>query len=152
MSEEMIEEMIKKESREDDKGNNFLKKNKSTMEIEFLGQQINPVWKDGVLRNLYRVAIKTPKSVASFRFWDKSGSNEIPTPTKFFKYVVKNNTGLFDDFCSKYGYKEGNDRALDVYFEAQNEYKHLAKLFNDKQLEELRENFSGAWCLNKGTF
>jgi hypothetical protein len=69
-------------------GKDFLTSCNATMEIDFVGIDINQNWNDNTKRAKYRVTIKTPRGSMMFDFWD----SEMNTKMKEMS---------FENFCIK---------------------------------------------------
>ena len=59
----------------------FLTSCNATMEIEFVGIDINQNWQDNTKRAKYRVTIKTPRGSMMLDFWDSEMNTSIITMT-----------------------------------------------------------------------
>lgn len=53
--------------------------------------------------------------------------------------LTKYNPGTFEDFCGEYGYNTDSRSAEKTYNAVVNEWQNVAMLFNDNELEQLRE-------------
>lgn len=62
-----------------------------------------------------------------------------PTAYDILAGLEKNEVGTFADFCDNYGYDTDSIKALKTYELVAEEYKQVAILFNDAELEELAE-------------
>lgn len=56
---------------------NFLQRANATCKIDFVGLAVNKDWKETTKRNLYKVALTTPKGSMTFDFWDSIHNTEI---------------------------------------------------------------------------
>lgn len=63
----------------------------------------------------------------------------VPSVYDVLACLTKYDPGIFEDFCSDYGYDEDSRAAERVYFAVQKEYTQLARLFTPEQMEELAE-------------
>ncbi len=62
-----------------------------------------------------------------------------PSTYDILACLTKYDPGIFEDFCSDYGYSNDSIKAMKTYFAVQNEYARLSKLFTSEQMEKLRE-------------
>ena len=53
--------------------------------------------------------------------------------------LQKNEVGSFEDFCGDFGYDTDSRKAEQTYNTVVDEYKNVAMLWSEKELEELRE-------------
>lgn len=63
----------------------------------------------------------------------------VPSVYDVLACLTKYDPGMFEDFCSDYGYNEDSRTAERIYFAVQKEYTQLTKLFTPEQMEELAE-------------
>ena len=93
-----------------------------------------------LIRNAYAVTITTPRGHMSFTFWD-SIANTMAKPTSYhiLACMTKYDPGLFEEFCSEFGYDEDSKTADRVYMAVMREYKQLERIFTAKQMEKLRK-------------
>lgn len=66
-------------------------------------------------------------------------SNSIPTDYDILVCLTKYDPGSLEDFCSDYEYDPDSTKGRDTYIAVQGEYHHLIRLFDDAEMEELRE-------------
>lgn len=62
-----------------------------------------------------------------------------PTAYDILSCLTKYNPGSFGDFCSEFGYDTDSRKAEKVYRGVVEEWLHLSALFNEPELDELRE-------------
>lgn len=147
----------------------FLKTCNATMQIAFSHIGKNENWKDNELREIYNFTITTTRGSYSSTFYDcihhlkrkeqikKSLKDIWTTPVRdkiamqkeykglfpneydILACVQKYDPGIFEDFCSEYGYDEDSKTAERIYFACQKEYGGLCKIFTQNQLELLQE-------------
>ena len=124
----------------------FLDKCNATMEITFVCRMKNINWHDLESRNRYEVAIKTPKGIAIFPFWDSIiNTQHHLKPSKYAilacleKYDVSSIDEFFNEFC--WEITSGSDviRFLDTYNETVKQYRDLCRIFTPEQMVMLRE-------------
>lgn len=63
----------------------------------------------------------------------------VPNAYDVLACLQKYDVGTFEDFCSEFGYDEDSRTAERIYFAVQKEYKELASIFTEEQMEELCE-------------
>lgn len=120
----------------------FLEKANAKMTIVFDGQDVNNLWNDGVLRNVYKIIIKTRLGQYTFRFWDSihnTKNNICPNEYDILACIEKYDVGSFDDFCSEFGYDIYEKKSKKVYDAVVKEYENICRIFTDEQMELLRE-------------
>jgi len=70
-------------------------------------------------------------------------THKAKTPTKYDvlcclqKYPVE----TFEDFCGDFGYDEDSRKAYKTYLAVHSEYAKMARLFSEKELEQLSEEY-----------
>ena len=62
-----------------------------------------------------------------------------PTPYDVLACLTKYPVYDFADFCSEYGYDTDSRKAYKTYKAVKREWENVAILFNDDELEQLRE-------------
>lgn len=62
-----------------------------------------------------------------------------PTAYDVLACLTKYPVDSFEDFCCEYGYDEDSRKAYRIYEAVKNEWQNVAMLWNDDELEELRE-------------
>lgn len=72
-------------------------------------------------------------------FGAKPGKWSKPSPYDILACLTSYDPGLFEDFCSDYGYEKDSRKAYKVYESVRDEYLHLARLFSDSELKLLGE-------------
>ena len=70
---------------------------------------------------------------------EKLKENAKPNEYDVLSCLQKYDVGTFEDFCSEFGYNEDSRTAKRIYFAVQRDYKNLLRIFNEDQMEELRE-------------
>lgn len=82
------------------------------------------------------------KPVKSYKFrYGQSiaeSGKKTPTPYDVLACLTKSDPGTFRDFCADFGYDEDSRKAEKVYFDVQEEYRNVMRLFGDV-IEELQE-------------
>lgn len=63
----------------------------------------------------------------------------VPDVYDVLACLQKYDIGTFEDFCSEFGYDEDSRTAERIYIAVVKEYKELARIFTDEQMEELCE-------------
>lgn len=84
------------------------------------------------------------KNKISFGFLNNKKSDVIhrpktPTAYSVLACLTKYDPGTFEDFCSEFGYDEDSRKAEKIYKAVVDEYKNVAMLFNDEEIEQLAE-------------
>lgn len=64
---------------------------------------------------------------------------EEPTPCDVLSCLEKYPVDSFEDFCANYGYDEDSRSAYKIYEAVKDEWQNIAMLYNDEELEQLRE-------------
>lgn len=64
---------------------------------------------------------------------------EEPTPYSVLACLTKYDPESFEDFCSNFGYDTDSIKATKVYKAVVDEWKNVAMLWNDSEIEELQE-------------
>lgn len=123
----------------------FLKSTKSTLAIEFYKKD-KYFADDTQYRNIYDVTIRKGNERYKFTFGDSvMNTNEGKKPTAYdiLACLTKYDVGSFEDFCSEFGYdfdsKKEEKKALKLYNAMCKEYEGISKLYNDDEMEKLRE-------------
>ena len=62
-----------------------------------------------------------------------------PTPYDVLACMQKYDPETFEEFCSEFGYDEDSRSAERIYIGAMQEYKQLARIFSEEEMEKLRE-------------
>jgi hypothetical protein len=62
-----------------------------------------------------------------------------PTAYDVLSCLTSYEVGGFEDFCGEYGYDEDSRNAEKVYKAVLNEWKNVAMLWNDEEIEKLQE-------------
>lgn len=121
-----------------------LTRNKRSYTFEF-GQSIKDSGNYGlkVSHGFYgtwdKVADKLPVGVSTLNSpWERK-QRVAPNAYDILACLTKYDPGLFDDFCSEYGYDTDSRKAETIYYKVRDEYLHLAKMFNDEEMEEMAE-------------
>lgn len=64
---------------------------------------------------------------------------KIPTPYDVLACLQKYDIGSFKDFCDEFGYNIDSIKAQKIYEAVKNEYENLERLYNEDELNKLRE-------------
>lgn len=87
-------------------------------------------------------AVVTDKNYA-LRTWGydntKHNKGKVPTAYDILTCLTKYNPGMFEDFCSEFGYDTDSRRAFDTYQKVVEEYLQVSAIWSESDLEELRE-------------
>jgi len=129
---------------------------KGNREFSFMfGQSLNDsgfkaVRKDGVIFNLgFEKEINQTRDKERFirecinHFGSLNGIEikkpKEPTAYDFLSSVEKYEYTEFKDFCSSFGYDEDSRKAEKTFKAVKEEYKKIAMLYNDEEIEKLQE-------------
>jgi hypothetical protein len=87
----------------------------------------------------YTYPEKFPKTVSESRFSEyKIIEGEAPTAYDVLACLQKYDVGTFEDFCGEFGYDVDSRKAEKIYNAVCEEYKQIAMLFNDEEIELLQ--------------
>ena len=124
----------------------FLASCNATMNIQFVGTEINPHWNETEERNKYRFTITTPQGKMEGDFWDSiynKMNGTKPNEYDILACLEKYEVGSIDDFMHEFGYEVNSTRdftnLLNTYNAVVKEYNDLRRIFTDEQMEMLRE-------------
>lgn len=134
----------------------FLESCNATMEIMYLGTEVNKDWDEKRERDTYMVNIRTPKGNMQVKFWDSinntiknSDSRRInklrikPTEYDILSCLQKYDVGDNEDFMCEFGYeikKRGDLKRLqDTYNAVVKEYQDICRCFTPEQIETMQE-------------
>jgi hypothetical protein len=97
-------------------------------------------WNDGTYRWVFPCSLKRGRNRYSFKFGQSiaEGSNN-PTMYDVLACLTKYDPGTFEDFCGEFGYDTDSRKAYKTYKAVKREWENVAILFNDEQLDMLRE-------------
>ena len=134
----------------------FLESCNATMDIMYLGTEVNKDWDEKRERDTYMVNIRTSKGNMQIKFWD-SINNTIknsnlrrvnrsrikPTAYDVLSYLQKYDVGDFEDFMYEFRYeitKRGDlAKIQNVYNAVVKEYNDVCRCFTEEQIEEMKE-------------
>ena len=134
----------------------FLESCNATMDIMYLGTEVNKDWNEKRERDTYMVNIRTPKGNMQVKFWD-SVKNTIdninrersrlprkkPTAYDILACLTTYDVGDIEDFILEFGYeikKRGDfTRIQNIYNAVKKEYENVCRCFTEKQIEKLQE-------------
>ena len=134
----------------------FLESCNATMDIMYLGTEVNKDWDEKRERDTYMVNIRTPKGNMQVKFWDSinntiknSDSRRInrlrikPTAYDILSCLQKYDVGDIEDFIWEFGYeikKRGDLKRLqDTYNAVVKEYNDICRCFTPEQIEAMQE-------------
>ena len=69
----------------------------------------------------------------------KNVNFSAPSAYDVLACLTKNDPGTFENFCSEFGYDADSRSAKKTYKEVCDEWKNVAMLFNDEEINELQE-------------
>lgn len=131
----------------------FLESCNATMDIMYLGTEVNKDWDEKRERDTYMVNIRTPKGNMQVKFWD-SINNTIknsnfrrlrikPTAYDILSCLQKYDVGDIEDFMWEFGYEIKNrgdlKRLQDTYNAVVKEYQDICRCFTPEQIEAMQE-------------
>ena len=134
----------------------FLESCNATMDIMYLGTEVNKDWDEKRERDTYMVNIRTPKGNMQVKFWD-SINNTIknsdlrrinrslikPTAYDILSCLQKYDVGDIEDFICEFGYeikKRGDlTRIQNIYNAVVKEYQDICRCFTPEQIEAMQE-------------
>lgn len=131
----------------------FLESCNATMDIMYLGTEVNKDWDEKRERDTYMVNIRTPKGNMQVKFWD-SINNTIknsnfrrlrikPTAYDILSCLQKYDVGDIEDFMWEFGYEVKNrgdlKRLQDTYNAVVKEYQDICRCFTPEQIEAMQE-------------
>lgn len=134
----------------------FLEFCNATMEIIYLGTEVNKDWDEKRERDTYMVNIRTPKGNMQVKFWD-SINNTIknsdlhrinrprikPTAYDILSCLQKYDVGDIEDFIWEFGYeikKRGDlTKIQNIYNAVVKEYNDVCRCFTPEQIEAMQE-------------
>ena len=134
----------------------FLESCNATMDIMYLGTEVNKDWDEKRERDTYMVNIRTPKGNMQVKFWDSINNtiknsdfrriNKLrikPTAYDILSCLQKYDVGDFEDFIWEFGYeikKRGDLKRLqDTYNAVVKEYNDICRCFTPEQIEAMQE-------------
>ena len=130
----------------------FLASCNATMEIIYLGTEVNETWNETRERDTYMVNIHTPRGNMQVKFWDsrnntiKNRTNMLrikPTAYDILACLQKYDVGDIEDFMWEYGYeikKRGDlKRIQNIYNAVVKEYQDICRCFTPEQIEAMQE-------------
>lgn len=87
---------------------------------------------------------KNQSKLKLFSNWQFISSEKIhypkaPTPYSILACLQKYDVGTFEQFCQEFGYDTDSRKAEQTYNAVQDEWRNVAMLYNDKELEMLQE-------------
>lgn len=133
----------------------FLKDCNATLDIIYLGRNVNENWEEKQKRDYYIVYIVTPRGNMLVKFWDslnntienfnrKAGApRKEPSAYDILSCLTTYDVGDIEDFIAEFGYeikKRGDfTRIQNIYNAVKKEYEDVCRCFTKKQIEELQE-------------
>lgn len=81
----------------------------------------------------YKYYDLTPAEVAAIKY------PSAPSEYDVLSCLTKTDPGTFGDFCSEFGYDTDSRFAESIYQSVMEEYRNLAMLFTESELEEMQE-------------
>lgn len=91
-------------------------------------------------RDIYEITLQRRQRKYTFNFGQSiAHSGEWPTAYDVLACIQKYEVGTFENFCSEFGYDEDSRKAEKIYNAVKDEYQNIAMLWNENELEQLRE-------------
>jgi len=156
------------EIKTEDKAEEFLENTSTELKVEFMGNR-KYFSNDRKTRDVYKITLRRGKREYVFEFeqfiacsgqwllwkYEKEYYNykkivpryqtkrnkqfEIPSAYDILACLQKTEVGTFENFCSELGYDTDSITAKDIYTKVTEEYKELERLYNEREMIELRE-------------
>ena len=120
----------------------FLEKTGTTFEAVF-SHNGKYFPEDKGTRDIYNITLRRGERSYTFQFGQsiansgKKGTS--PVPYDVLSCLTKRSPGLFEEFCSDFGYDTDSRRAESTYQKVMEEWLHLTRLFSATELEEMEE-------------
>lgn len=116
------------------------------MTINYAGCDCNADWGDNTLRDYYSVTISKGRKRMHLTFWNSVYDTETHTAPEEYDILAclqKYDVGTLDDFVSEFGYEihslEDYRKVERTYKAVRKEYADLCRLFDEPEMEMLRE-------------
>lgn len=109
--------------------------------LKIISCEYKEYFNDGKLRYVFKLKLSRGNKSYTFDFGQSinNGSKE-PTLYDVLSCLQKYDIGSFEDFCNEFGYNDDNSiDSLKTYKAVVKEYTAITKLFNEDELEVLRE-------------
>lgn len=97
-------------------------------------------------RDIYSITLNRGNRTYTFTFGQSLlKSNNIsrlrtkPTAYDVLACLTKYEVGTFEEFCSEFGYDTDSRKAEKTYLAVKDEWLNISRLYNDEELEQLRE-------------
>lgn len=117
----------------------FLKSTSTEFDVEFKARD-RYFDHDKQSRDIYTVTLTRGNRKYSFEFGQSISNAGIePTPYDVLACIQKHDVGSFEDFCAEFGYDTDSRRAEKIYHAVCDEYKNVAMLWNENEVEQLIE-------------
>lgn len=121
----------------------FLKATSTNFICKFKGS-LHPEWDKEYLHDAFTCVLRSPDHYYRFTFYQSRNEStgagtKPPTAYDVLAGMTKYEVGNFDDFCADYGYDTDSRTAYKTYKAVKREWENVAILFNDDQLDMLRD-------------
>lgn len=93
-------------------------------------------------RDIYEIHLKRGSKEYIFTFGQSLANTKkgvAPSAYDVLACLTKYEPGTFEDFCSEFGYDTDSKRAEKTYNAVRDEYLNVSRLFNEDEMEMLRE-------------
>lgn len=87
----------------------------------------------------YLHAISFQEQMKAKRELQKAKAEAVPTESDVLLCLQTYDVGGFEDFCADFGYDDDSISALKLYHAVDKEFRNLARIFTEAQLEDLRK-------------
>ena len=127
------------------RANDFIRETKTDFSYKYLKTDVY-FYGDKNKRDIYKVTLKRGEREFVFTFGNsiietEKGNRQIDA-YDVLATLTKYNVGSIDDFISEFGYSSNEmpiSEIQKIYKDVKNEYNQLKMLYNDKEMEKLRE-------------
>lgn len=110
------------------------------IQVKVISCEYKTFFNDDKLRYVFKLKLTRGKKCYTFEFGQSiNNGSQQPTIYDVLGCFQKYDVGSFDDFCSEFGYDNELDTSLETYKAVLKEYAALSKMFNEDELDVLRE-------------
>lgn len=118
----------------------FLYKTNSTIKIEYSKTDLY-FPDDKCPRDIYNITISRGTRKYTFTFGNSIAKSKGTPPNEYdiLSCLEKYEYNSFEDFCNELGYDTDSKKAEKLYNAVKEQYLNIISLYNDKEMELLRE-------------
>ena len=125
----------------------FLRKTKSTLELEYVRTDF-PTWDKEQKHDIYKFTLKRGERKYRGEFTTsivetKRGVRRNPSAYDLLAGMQKYEVGTFENFCDEFGYNDQPlshyNKVMEIYDAVKTEYFALTSLYNDREMDLLKE-------------